>query len=251
MTEQIKKEVLPVYLVLDSSGSMDENGAFDAAMKFLPSLYVELIKSESLADKLRIEVITFDKGAERPVPLSDRQQLENYMKKLEANPIVPDGGATYYGEAFRMLRTEIELGVKQLKSDGYEVHRPVAFLITDGLPNDEPVSRKKNYTELTDSSFSYRPNLICVGVGDATKAGLTEYGASSYKMGQYTTGNEYVVLVPRDGVTPAKAVNAIIPTLVQSIIGSITTTAKKIGGVSDPFGGQQESIFDELEEDFN
>ena len=247
-----KKAVLPVYLVLDSSGSMDENGAFEAAMKFLPSLYVELIKSESLADKLRIEVITFDVGSEVPVPLSNRQQLENYMKKLETNPIVPDGGGTYYGVAFSKLRTEIEVGVKQLIGDNYEVHRPVVFFITDGLPNDpNPATRKKSYTELTEKSFSYRPNLICVGVGDATKSALIEYGASSYKMKEYITGNEHVVLVPRDGVTPAKAVNAIIPTLVQSIIGSITSEAKQIGGVSDPFGGQQESILDELEEDFN
>jgi uncharacterized protein YegL len=247
MSEEIKNALLPVYLVLDTSASMADK--FDAAMNFLPALYDELVQSASLADKLRVEVITFDEKTAVCVPLSDMEQLVKYMKKLKAEPIVPDGGSTYYGEAFSRLREQIELDVQQLERDGYEVHRPVAFLITDGEPNDDASARDASYSKLTADSFNHRPNLICVGVGKATKESLKKYGASSYKYNwKYTTGNEHVVLVPRDGVTPAKAVNDIIPVLIHSIPDG-TAPSQKNGEVSDPFG-EQEVLFDELGEDW-
>jgi uncharacterized protein YegL len=216
----------------------------------LPELYEELVQSSSLADKLRVEVITFDEKTAVPVPLSGMEQLNKYLEKLRKDPIVPDGNCTYYGEAFSTLRTEIELGAQQLKNDGYDIHRPVAFLITDAEPNDNASARDDSYSELTTSSFYYRPNLICVGVGNrVTKESLKKYGASSYKYGKYTTGNEHVVLVPRDGVTPAKAVNAIIPVLIQSLL-RVTTPSKESGGLRDIIG-EQENIFDDLDNDWN
>jgi uncharacterized protein YegL len=197
----------------------NDGNAVDAALTFLPALHREMMHSSSVADKLRVEVITFDEKTVVPVPLSDMEQLKKHIEKLRENPIVPDGNHTYYGEAFRRLRTEIEKGVQQLQADGYEVYRPVAFFITDGEPNDEASARDTSYSELTASSFVYRPNLICVGVGDATKERLKKYGASSYKYKEYTTGNEHVVLVPRDGVIPARAVKDIIPVLIQNVLG--------------------------------
>jgi uncharacterized protein YegL len=220
----MQNTLLPVYLVLDTSASMfveDENGgnAFDAAINFLSELYEELTRSASLANALRVEVITFNEKTAVPIPLADMEQLVENIEKLKENPIVPDGNHTYYGEAFRTLRTEIEKDAQQLQNDGYEVHRPVAFLITGGEPNDDDSARNKSYSELTTSSFSYRPNLICVGVGKATKKILEKYGASRYKYDEYTTGNEHMVLVPHDGITPVKAVQAIIPVLISGIQG--------------------------------
>lgn len=249
-----KKEILPVYLIIDSSGSMghkeDENAicAFDAALKFLPSLHKVLTTDAALADKLRIEVITFDNGARVVVPLSDREQLENYLKQIAANPIEAKGDATQYGVAFKILRTEIEKGVRQLQSNDCAVIRPMAFFITDGAPNGEdPNDRKRNYEMLTEEKFEYRPNLICIGVGDATKENLKEYGASKYKKnGSYTTGNEHVVFVAGSEVSPAMAIKSIIPALLHSVMGP--PQLGQAGSVPDVI---QEDIFEDIEDDWN
>jgi uncharacterized protein YegL len=225
----------------------DGNGgnAFDAALSSLPALYNEMMESASLADQLRVEVITFDDKAVVIVPLSDMAQLNKYLKEFKE--IVPGEEHTYYGEAFSTLRTEIEKGVQQLQADGYEVYRPVVFFITDGEPNDDDSARNKSYSDLTTSSFSYRPNLICVGVGKATKESLKEYGASGYKYDEYTTGNEHVVLAPSDGITPAKAVMDIIPVLIRGINNGTTSSSPKTGDTPGFFG---EPIFDDLDDEW-
>jgi uncharacterized protein YegL/serine/threonine protein phosphatase PrpC len=217
MPEDIKNALLPVYLVLDTSASMA--GKFDAAISFLSALYGELMKKADLADKLRVKVITFDEKTAVFVPsLSDMRQLEKYIEKLKMNPIVPKGSMTNYGKAFSKLKTEIESGVLQLKKDKYEVYRPCSILITGGNQTDNDSAGDASYSRLTASSFEDRPNLICIGVGEAAKENLRKYGAGVYKYnGQYITGNEHMVFELRHDGTPAKIVNAFIDLLTQQM----------------------------------
>jgi uncharacterized protein YegL/serine/threonine protein phosphatase PrpC len=226
MQEERKNALYPVYLVLDTSASMADK--YDAALTFLPTLYGELMKVTNLADKLRVEVITFNEKTAVLIPLSDKHQLVKHIEKLKVNPIAPDGNGRYYGEAFSKLRTEIELGVQQLKADGYEVCHPVAFLITCGEPNDDDSDRNKSYSDLTTSSFSYRPDLICVGMRKAIKKTLEKYGAGRYKYDEYTTGNKHraIELKPplfASKVTPEEIANTITRELIQEIRGDCLT----------------------------
>jgi hypothetical protein len=202
-----------------------------------------------------VEVITFDKEARVDLALSGRDEVEDWIVRNKKNPIIPDGDSTFYGKAFEKLASEIQVGVRQIQSEmigdeSYKAYRPVVFFITDGEPNDEQSVRNKAFASLTNQSFEYRPNIICVGVGDAKHEDLIAYGAGRYNSptGTYITGNEKLVIVPRDGALPSQALGAIVPTLVASIVQSFgnATNFGDISGVPDLFG-PQDDIFDEID----
>ena len=249
--------LLPAYLVLDTSVSMSEDNAFESAFEFLPRLLSEMNKSAVVNDKLRVEVITFDEDAKVVFPLGTRDELKNWLEDKERAPITPSGNWTKYGAAFEKLREEIELGVRQIRSENYEgeyfiAYRPVVFFITDGDPNDDVNDRNAAFARLTDAGFKARPNIVCVGVGKATMEKLKDYGAGRYESpgGGYATGNGKLALVSKDGVSPAAALGIIIPALVQSIITSIGSARASGGagdgdGMEDPFGGGGDDLFDE------
>ena len=247
--------LLPVYLVLDTSYSMQEEGKFDAALSFLPKLLSSMTESSSLSDKIRVELITFDDEARVELSLSGLNEIEEWIVRNKKNPIVPDGQATCYGKAFNKLKSEIQTGVRQIQSetignDSYKAYRPVVFFITDGAPNDDLSERNKAFEKLTDQNFEYRPNLICVGVGDAQHGDLIQYGAGRYNSptGSYITGNDKLVIVPRDGALPSQALAAIVPALVASIVQSFGNTANigDSGGVLDLFG-PQDDLFEDID----
>jgi uncharacterized protein YegL len=250
-----KYTLLPAYLVLDTSASMTEGDAFEAAFEFVPRMLNEMNKSASVADKLRIEVITFDQSARVVFPLGDREALTRWYEEKKANPIRPDGASTSYSSAFSKLREEIEQGVQQIRSEShngeyFQSNRPVVFFITDGAPNaDSPEAINNAYAQLTDPGFTFRPNVICVGVGKATLDDLRPYGAGKYKIDahEYTTGNPHLVLVARDGVTPASALGSIIPTLIGSLISSVRNAP--VGSVIGDDGGDVADIFGDIDSD--
>ena len=244
--------LLPTYLVLDTSASMTLGNAFGAAFDFLPQLLDEIDKNAAIADKLRVEVITFDDGAHSVFPLGTSQALATWLKEKKQSPIIPDGDRTNYGDAFRCLRQQIEKGVAQIRSDTYngnpyKAYRPAVFFITDGAPNDDAGSRDKAFRELTDPSFYSRPNIICVGVGSAKPEDLAEYGAGRYGSDTYTVGNRKLVLVAKDGVAPSAALRTIIPALVSSIVSSINNHGDSPNNDPDDIVGNLPLFEDEEE----
>ena len=251
----IYNAILPIYFVLDTSYSMQEENRFSAAFSFLPKLLSAMMKSSSLSDKIRVEVITFDEDASVDLPIGGLNEIEQWIVHYKKNPMIPDGECTHYGKAFKLLRSEIEEGVRQIQgetADGirYKAYRPVVFFVTDGAPNDDSFDRNMAFAELTDRNFEFRPNMVCVGVGDAKFDDLIAYGAGRYNSptGAYITRNEKLVIVPRDGVLPSRALTAIIPALVASIVQSFGNTAHVggSGGVPDLFG-EQDDLFEDID----
>jgi uncharacterized protein YegL len=263
-TEQESRfALLPAYLVLDTSASMGDDNAFESAFEFLPKLLTQMNKSAVVADKLRVEVITFDETAKVVFPLGTREELKNWLEEKKSKPIIPDGDWTKYGIAFDKLRAEIENGVQQIRSESYggenyKTYRPVVFFITDGIPNDAKSSRDSAFASLTDEGFESRPNIVCVGVGKATLDQLKEYGAGRYQSpsNTYVAGNSKLVFISKDGVSPSAALDAIIPALVQSVtapVGNAQATSGDPNEMPDIFGGGDdpilyEDIFDVFEQ---
>ena len=244
--------ILPIYLVLDTSFSMQIGNRFNIAFGFLPRLLSAMMSGAALSDKVRVGVILFDEDARLDMPLGDIRELEAWVGRRKKNPITPNGNNTFYGNMFKLLRSEIIEGVRKIHSmkmgsGSFVAYRPVVFFITDGAPSDDSVVRSAAFAELTDRNFEYRPNMVCVGIGEVDFKDLVQYGAGRYKSssGSYITCNENMVIVPRGKVSPSDALSSIIPSLVASIVNSINsdTHTHYSGGIRDLFGSQ-DVLFD-------
>ena len=58
----------------------------------------------------------------------------------------------------------------RLKADGYQVHRPSVFFLTDGQPTEkEETSGQIALEALGHGAFKERPNVLAFGVGEAER----------------------------------------------------------------------------------
>ncbi|MFX0135584.1 MAG: VWA domain-containing protein [Candidatus Hodarchaeota archaeon] len=118
---------LPVYLVLDVSGSM--TGEPIEAVKNGVQMLVAALRGEPQAlETAFLSVITFESVAKQVVPLTDLISFQE--------PNIDAGGATSLGEALELLSnkldTEVVKGTLEQKGDW----KPLVFIMTDGMPTD-------------------------------------------------------------------------------------------------------------------
>ena len=126
---QSGEQVLPFYIVCDESASMSSNGGIDAINSALPELHEKIASNPLVNDKARIALIAFSDDAEVLLPLSAAADVEDM-------PGVMPKGATSYGSAFRLLKTQIATDIATFNADGFKVLRPAVFFISDGGPTD-------------------------------------------------------------------------------------------------------------------
>lgn len=85
---------------------------------------------------------------------------------------VRDG--TSYGAAFSVLLDRIPADVRALKREGFSVHRPAVFFLSDGQPTD-PGQWEEPYRQLVDRERTpTAPNIIACGIGDARAATILQ-----------------------------------------------------------------------------
>lgn len=158
-----KAKLLPFYLVCDVSYSMVESGALEECNRILPSLVQALEKDPIICDKVRFGVIDFSDDARVLLPLCDLLE-QTSLPHLEGRK------NTSYKAAFDLLKGEIERNVTQLKADGFQVHRPAVFFLSDGAPTDSEADWKASFDALTTydkaSGTGNRmyPNIIPFGL---------------------------------------------------------------------------------------
>jgi len=159
-----KAKILPFYLLIDVSFSMTEDGKIEAANKIVKELRNALAEHPVVADKVRFGIIDFSEDSQVVVPLCDLSMF------TQETSFAPRGGTSYVA-AFNTTRQQIEQDVDQLKADGFDVHRPAVFFISDGLPTDEEqdwsaaFQSLTSYDRATKSGFAYFPNVIPFGIG--------------------------------------------------------------------------------------
>lgn len=119
---------LPVYLLLDTSGSM--SGEPIEAVKNGVQMLVSTLRQDPYAlETAYLSVITFDSAAKQVVPLSELASFQL--------PPISATGITELGEALSLLADRIDVEVHKTTADAKGDWKPLVFIMTDGNPTDD------------------------------------------------------------------------------------------------------------------
>ena len=118
---------LPVYLLLDCSGSM-MGEPLEAVKQGIKALLSELKGNPQALETAYLSVITFDSTARQVTPLTELMQFKE--------PQISAGGATAMGGALRVLMECAEREVHKSTEGQKGDWRPLVFILTDGCPTD-------------------------------------------------------------------------------------------------------------------
>lgn len=119
---------LPVYLLLDTSGSM--HGEPIEAVKNGVQILLSTLRQDPYAlETAYLSIITFDSRAKQLVPLTE-------LALFQA-PDLQVTGTTSLGEALSLSADKVESEVTKTTADVKGDWKPLIFLMTDGSPTDD------------------------------------------------------------------------------------------------------------------
>lgn len=118
---------LPVYLLLDVSGSM--SGERIEAVKTGVQTLVSTLRQDPYAlETAFLSVITFNNNARQVAPLTE-------LATFQA-PTISASGTTALGDALRLLAERVEAEVVKTTAEVKGDWKPLIFIMTDGSPTD-------------------------------------------------------------------------------------------------------------------
>jgi uncharacterized protein YegL len=216
--------LLPFYLVIDVSWSM--NGSkMDTANQIMPEVADTLAKNPILNDKIRFCLIDFADDARVVIPLCDVSQQSNL-------PDLSPRGGTSYGTAFKLLRSQLDSDVNQLRADGFKVHRPAVFFLSDGEPTDQwksDFAALTEYDRTTGAGFKWYPVFVPCGVETADR--------DTMRMLVHPLAKSKLYMMKAGG-DAAAAIKAMAEVLISSVLASGQSAATGGSGLVLPGPGQ-------------
>lgn len=119
---------LPVYLLLDTSGSM--YGEPIEAVKNGVQTLISTLRSDPYAlETAYLSIITFNSTAQQITPLTELAAIQQ--------PNIDAGGCTVLGGALELLAQKVDSEIITKSTNGDRGDwRPLVFLMTDGEPTD-------------------------------------------------------------------------------------------------------------------
>ncbi len=118
---------LPVYLLLDTSGSMSGE-PIEAVKNGVQVMISSLRQNPQAIETAYLSVITFDSTAQQIIPLTDLASFQ--MVDIKAT------GVTALGEALKLVAHKIDTEVQKTTTEQKGDWKPLVFIMTDGIPTD-------------------------------------------------------------------------------------------------------------------
>lgn len=212
---------LPVYLLLDTSGSM-EGAPIESVRQGLEQFQREVSGDQFARDVVKVGVITF---------ASDAQLVTGGLVPISAfqPPMLVASGATRLDLAFKVLLESMDRDVvKAVKGGQKGDWKPAVFVLTDGRPNDgtgffitDRLWRPARDAVINRPKGQIKPSVI-VAVGCGPDVDDNTLKAIS-------TGMAF-----RMGTNEAAFVS-----LFQYLSQSLTSSVQPGGNIDDPFANVQ------------
>lgn len=120
---------LPVYLLIDTSGSM-KGEPIESVKVGIESMIASLRVEPYALESVSISIITFDRDVNILLPLTPIDELQ--LPEIKT----PDSGPTHTGAALELLCRQVDKEVKQSTAESKGDWMPLLFVMTDGSPSD-------------------------------------------------------------------------------------------------------------------
>lgn len=154
----------PVYLLLDTSGSMFGE-PIQAVSEGVEAIQSELIRDPQMRELVHLGVITFASEARQVTPLSPIAQFQP--------PTLEASGMTDLGGALLLLCRTVDQERIHTNQEGQEAdYRPIVFILTDGMPNTE--TTEKGIEAFHKLRWSNAVSLVVANNPDESQACLNE-----------------------------------------------------------------------------
>ena len=119
---------LPVYLLLDTSGSMTGE-PIEAVKNGVQMMIHSLRQNPQAIETAFVSIITFDSEAKQLIPLTDLASFQTVDLKA--------AGTTALGAALSLLADKLENEVTKTTLEQKGDWKPIVFIMTDGVPTDD------------------------------------------------------------------------------------------------------------------
>lgn len=149
---------LPVYLLIDSSGSM-KGEPIHAVNVGISSMLSALRQDPYALESVFLSIITFDREIKELFPLTPLENAQ--FSEIE----LPKSGATHMGEALDFVVEKVKSDVVKSSDETKGDFRPMLFIMTDGSPSDLMVF-KESLPKVKASHFA---EIIACAAGPKAK----------------------------------------------------------------------------------
>ena len=151
------EERAPLVLVLDCSGSMQEENKIQLLNDGLKALAADL-KADPIAARCgRVLIISFGGDGNVEIMGDWTDAMDFTPPKLLA------GGLTPLGAAMRCALDEVESQKSQMRAAGVSYKRPIIMLLSDGEPTDD---WRQVAAECKNAETAHKVNIMAIGIGD-------------------------------------------------------------------------------------
>lgn len=149
---------LPVYLLIDTSGSM-KGEPIESVKVGIEAMLSTLRNDPYALETVNLSIITYDREVNQLLPLTPIDELQ--MPEITT----PDSGPTHMGAALEMLLEKVDKEVNKGSHDQKGDWMPLLFLMTDGKPSDTQLFNAMA-AKVKTSQFA---TVVCCAAGPKAK----------------------------------------------------------------------------------